>query len=104
MDTQELLKTPEWVAEDSNGAGLTQAARLLDDSEEEVPFESGSPFQGFPSENGPAADHDSLRDTLPEFEIVSEERRQHVLSGRQLFFIPYLLCARQNRRIYAAED
>ena len=84
MDTQELLKTPEW-AQDSNGAGLTQAARALDDSEEEVPFESGSPFQGFPSENGPAADHDSLRDssfTVPEFEIVSEERRQHVLSGR----------------------
>ena len=52
MDTQELLKTPEWMAQDSNGAGLTQAARALDDSEEEVPFESGSPFHGFPSENG----------------------------------------------------
>ena len=50
---------------------------------------SGSPFRGFPSENGPAAvngpDVSLLQDTsitVPDFEIVSEERRQHIPSGR----------------------
>ena len=43
-----------------------------------------SPFQGFPSENGPAAVNGGSDDssfTVPAFEIVSVERRQHVSSG-----------------------
>ena len=39
MDTQELLKTPKWMASNMPGvSGLSKAARALDDSEEDVPF------------------------------------------------------------------
>ena len=45
---------------------------------------TSTPFQGFPSENVPAVVNGGSDDssfTVPAFEIVSEERRQHVSSG-----------------------
>ena len=56
---------------EDSGAGVDQA--------------TGSPFNGFPSENGPPVnDGSGLNDsfTVPPFEIVSEERRQRASSGR----------------------
>ena len=47
-------------------------------------FNTLSPFQGFPSQNGPAAGNGGSDDEsfmVPAFEIVSEERRQNVSSG-----------------------
>ena len=62
-----------------------QAPSTHEDSGAGVDQATGSPFNGFPSENGPPVNdgsglHDSF--TVPPFEIVSEERRQRASSGR----------------------
>ena len=68
-----------------------QAPSTHEDSGAGVDQATGSPFNGFPSENGPPVNdesdgsvlHDSF--TVPPFEIVSEERRQRASSGRTHF-------------------
>ena len=71
--SQALPQDPE-----DSGAGVGQA--------------TGSPFNGFPSENGPQVNDGSLLDdsfTVPQFEIVSEERRQRASSGRKIEFLEF---------------
>ena len=79
----DILSTPDFPDDPEGENDPTVSTQELLDFSGVKTQDTGSPFTGFPS--GTAVNDSSLHDrsfTVPEFRIVSEERRQRASSGR----------------------